>query len=93
MAFPLGTVLSAAPGIISGAAELIRVIRERKSGAKGQDTDRLAELENLVERQALLIEELAQNNSNMVLAVRNNRVVAALAIALALLALAIVIWR
>lgn len=93
MAFPLGTVLAAAPGIISGAAELIRAIRERKSGGKAQDVGKLAELETLIERQALIIEELAQNNSNLVLAVRNNRVIAAAAAALAFLALLMAIWR
>jgi hypothetical protein len=87
MAFPLGSVLTAAPGVISAATELIRIIRERKSGPQAPEpaTDKIAELEALLEKQAELIEELAVNNRNMALAVRNNRLVAGAALLLALL--------
>jgi uncharacterized coiled-coil protein SlyX len=87
MAFPLLTVLGAAPGLISAATELIRVIRKRKSGTQTPEpeTDRIAELESLLEKQAQLIEELAVNNRNLALAVRNNRLIAGAALLLALL--------
>lgn len=85
MAFPLGTVLSATPGLISAAADIIKVIRDRKQ-APGAETEKLAELESLVEKQAVLIEELAVNNRNLVLAVRNNRVLSMISLAVGLLA-------
>ncbi|MEJ2105694.1 MAG: hypothetical protein P8X48_00015 [Acidiferrobacteraceae bacterium] len=91
MPFPLGTVLSAAPGVISAAADVIRAIRERKGGTKSEE-DKLTELENLLERQAVIIEDLAQNNRNLALAVRNNRIVATIGAGLGITALAIAIW-
>ena len=92
MPFPLGTVLSAAPGVISAAADVIRAIRERKGGTKAEE-DKLTELENLLERQAVIIEDLAQNNRNLALAVRNNRIVATIGAGLGITALAIAIWH
>ena len=86
MAFPLATVLSAAPGIISAATDIIKVIRDRKKQAPVPEPEKLNELESLVEKQALLIEELAVNNRNMVMAVRNNRVVSAVSMILAIAA-------
>ena len=93
MAFPLATVLSAAPGIISAAADVIRMIRERskkdkdKEAESGPETEKLKELVNLIEQQAMVIEELAINNRNMALAVRNNRILSALGLSIALIAL------
>lgn len=91
MAFPLVTVLGAAPGVISAAAELIRLIRDRKKEKPEAipSADRFAELETLLEKQAELIEELAVNNRNLALAVRNNRIVAAGALLIAILALGV----
>jgi predicted outer membrane lipoprotein len=86
MALPLGTVLAAAPGIITAAADIIKVIRERKKKHPEAETDKLSELESLVEQQALVIEELAINNRNMVMAVKVNRVISAIAIAVAAVA-------
>ena len=76
MAFPLGAVLAAAPSVISAAADIIRVIKEKKtSNTEPQpESQRLDEMASLIERQAQVIEELALNNSNLALAVRNNRI-------------------
>ena len=84
MAFPLGAVLSAAPSVISAAADIIRVIKEKKSSeVEAQpESERLNELASLIERQAKVIEELAVNNSNLALAVRNNRILSAISIAI-----------
>jgi len=93
MPFPLAAVLTAAPGIISAAADLIRMIREKKMPAATEpdepvvdsakhNAEKINELENLIERQAQLIEELALNNSNLALAVKNNRVLSAISIAI-----------
>ena len=93
MPFPLAAVLTAAPGIISAAADLIRMIREKKTPAATEpdepvvdsakhNAEKINELENLIERQAQLIEELALNNSNLALAVKNNRVLSAISIAI-----------
>lgn len=93
MAFPLATVLSAAPGIISAAADVIRMIRERskkekdKEAESSPEAEKIKELVNLIEQQAMVIEELAINNRNMALAVRNNRILSMLGLSIGLLAL------
>ncbi len=88
MALPLITVLSTAPGVISAATELIRMMRKRQVGKheSASPTDKLAELEAMLEKQAELIEKLAVNNRNLALAVRNNRIIAGLALLVAVLA-------
>jgi len=86
MALPLGTVLAAAPGIITAAADIIKVIRERKKQAPQAETEKLVELESLIEKQALVIEELAKNNRNMVMAVKINRSISAVSIGIAVVA-------
>lgn len=89
MAFPLATVLTAAPGLITAAADIVRVIRERRQPQPEQpaepDSKRLDELTALIEQQAKLIEELAINNQQLSLAVRNNRMLSLASLALALL--------
>jgi hypothetical protein len=84
MAFPLGAVLAAAPSVISAAADIIRVIKEKKTGGPEVDaqpeSEKLNELASLIERQAQVIEELAVNNSNLALAVRNNRILSAISL-------------
>ncbi|MBI1424228.1 MAG: hypothetical protein GC149_12220 [Gammaproteobacteria bacterium] len=92
MAFPLATVLNAAPGLISAAADIIGMIRKNKQAVPQADTAKLDELAALLEQQAKVLEELALNNRNLVLAVRNNRIVAVAAVALALCATGIAIW-
>jgi len=96
MAFPLATVLTAAPGIISAAADIIGAIRHRKqTPAKPKphsDPERVDELAALIERQAMVIEELALNNRNLVLAVRNNRILSTISTGIGLLALGLAIW-
>ena len=87
MAFPLGTVLSTAPGLISAAADIIRAIKHKKQEPPQPpqpDTQKIDELTNLVEKQAEVIEELALNNRNLVLAVRNNRILAVLSLVIGL---------
>jgi hypothetical protein len=76
MPFPLAAVLTAAPTVISAAADIIRVIREKKINepVAQPDSQKLDEITDLIERQAQVIEELALNNSNLALAVRNNRI-------------------
>ncbi len=89
MAFPLAAVLSAAPGLISAAADVIRIIRERKKTQQEPqpESEKLNELASLIEQQAKIIEELAINNRNMVLAVRNNRIIAIAALVVGVLAI------
>lgn len=81
MVFPLATVLTTAPGLISAAAEIIRAIRDRKNQSQQPqpDMERLNDMATLIEQQALVIEELAINNRNMALAVRNNRILSSVA--------------
>jgi len=96
MAFPLGTVLSAAPGLISAAADIIRAIKQKKQAPPQPpppDTQKIDELASLVEKQAVIIEELALNNRNLVLAVRNNRILSVLSLAIGLAAWMFVLWN
>jgi len=103
MPFPLAAVLSAAPGVISAAADLIRIIREKKTqevivpdpekiDSAKINAEKIDELENLIEKQAQLIEELALNNSNLALAVKNNRILSAVSIAIGLSAVVLSLW-
>ncbi|MGD8939831.1 MAG: hypothetical protein PVJ72_10655 [Gammaproteobacteria bacterium] len=80
MPFPLAAVLTAAPSVISAAADIIRVIREKKFNepVAQPDSQKFDEIADLIERQAQVIEELALNNSNLALAVRNNRILSAI---------------
>ena len=92
MPFPLATVLTAAPGLISAAADVIRIIRERKKNTElPPEEDKTRELVELIEQQAIVIEELAVNNRNMALAVRNNRLLSAISIVIAITALAVAV--
>ena len=92
MAIPLAAILSAAPGVISAAAEIIRTIKQSKASPPphpevAAEDPRIQELVNLLEQQAQVIENLAQANQQLALAVRNNRILMAVVAALALLAI------
>ena len=88
MPFPLATVLTAAPGLISAAADIIRIIKTRKKNAEATpEEDKTQELVELIEQQAIVIEELAVNNRNMALAVRNNRYLSAISTVIAIIAI------
>ena len=81
MPFPFLTVLAAAPGILSGAADLVRLIRSKGKGETAGDLEKqVTELREIVARQSVLIEELAQSNQNMALAMRNGRILALVAL-------------
>lgn len=88
MAFPLANILNAAPGLISAATDIIGMIRKNKQHAAQPDTAKYDELAALVEQQAKVLEELALNNRNLVLAVRNNRIVALVSMVMATAAIA-----
>lgn len=92
MAFPLATVLAAAPGLISTATDIIRLIKQKKKSAPLPDKARLDELVNLLEQQAQVIEELALNNRNMAIAVRNNRVFSLISLLMSAIMLGVVIF-
>jgi|GEM_PF-1758592 len=94
MPFPLAAVLAAAPSVISAAADIIRVIREKKTNEPQNepvvvqaDSARFDEITDLLERQAQVIEELALNNSNLALAVKYNRILSVISIAVAVVAI------
>ena len=92
MPFPLATVLTAAPGLISAAADVIRIIKTRKKNTEATpEEDKTQELVELIEQQAIVIEELAVNNRNMALAVRNNRYLSAISIVIAVVAIIVAI--
>lgn len=89
MAFSLGSVLSAAPGVIGAATDIMELVRKRKGLSPSPETDRSNELSALIEKQAEVIEDLAQNNRDLALAVRVNRRLTALSLLLAIAALAV----
>lgn len=95
MAFPLVTVLSAAPGLIAAAADIIRLIKERKKEEPKPEewpgSEKLDEMAELLEKQAGVIEELALNNRNLALAVRNNRWLSIVSIVIATIAILLAI--
>ena len=94
MPFPLATVLTAAPGLISAAADVIRIIKERKKNTKlPPEEDKTQELVALIEQQAIVIEKLAVNNRNMALAVRNNRLLSAISTVIAIIALTVAMFN
>lgn len=92
MPFPLATVLNAAPGLISAAAEIIGLVKSKKISAP-PEANRYEELTALIEQQAKVIEELALNNRNLVLAVRNNRIMALASLTIAVCAIVIAVWQ
>ena len=91
MSFPLATVLTAAPGLIAAAADIIRAIKDRKHGEPQADIDKFDQLSELIERQALIIEDLALNNKNLVQEVRKNRIISIVSLIVGGLALALVV--
>ena len=95
MAFPLGTVLAAAPGIISAAADIIKLVRNRKTGDTEEQTQdtRLDDMMLLIEKQAVLIEEMARQNKQLALAVQNNRMLAMVATAAGVIACLLVFFQ
>jgi len=92
MAFPLVTVLTAAPGIISAATDIIRAIKDKKNNPAIPESEKLSEIGQLIEKQAQVIEDLALNNRNLALAVRNNRVISFISILIGVMACALAIW-
>ena len=92
MAFPLVTVLTAAPGIISAATDIIRAIKDKKMSDTLPDEERLSKIADLIERQAMVVEELAVSNRNLALAVRNNRIISFISILIGVMACALAIW-
>ena len=94
MAFPLASVLAAAPGIISAAADIIKLIRHKKpeDTPRQSSDERYDELVALIEKQALVIEELAKNNRQLALAVRNNRILSFISLSVAVVAIGLAIW-
>jgi hypothetical protein len=93
MAIPLVTVLTAAPGVISTVSDIIKAVRYLRTSKEPAREKTIAEIEALLEQQALAMSELAESNRNLALAARTNRRIALLSLALALIAVVIAIVR
>lgn len=93
MAIPLVTVLTAAPGVISTVSDIIKAVRYLRSSKEPDREKMITEIEELLEKQALAMSELAESNRNLALAVRTNRRLTILSLALALIAVVIAIVR
>ncbi|MCA9501019.1 MAG: hypothetical protein KC588_17625 [Nitrospira sp.] len=93
MAFPLTAVLKSAPEIIFASKELYETIR--KYWARDGKTPLSEKVENigsLMEEQAKVIDDLAINNKNLVLAIRNTRIISLISLLIGITACILAIW-
>jgi hypothetical protein len=93
MAFSLGMVLAAAPEIIAGATEVIKLVKSMKSGESGPNEKTINDIEDLLEKQAMALHDIAESNRNLALAVRTNRIIAIVSLLIAIVALVLAIVR
>ena len=93
MAIPLAAVLAATPGVISTVADIIKAIRYLRAKGSGLNEKTIKEIEALLEQQALALNEIAESNRNLALAVRTNRIIAAVSLLVAIGTLAFVMLR
>jgi len=93
MAIPLWTVLTAAPGVIATASDLIKAVRSLRSSGDRDREKTIKQIEELIEKQAVAMRELAENNRSLALAARNNRILAGVSLAVAVMAVVIAIVR
>lgn len=93
MAIPLMAVLTAAPGLISTVAEIVRATRSMRSGGTGLNEKTIQQLEELLEQQAVVLSEMAESNRNLALAVRTNRIIAGVSLLAAIGALLVAVFR
>ena len=87
MAIPLGIVLAATPQVIAAVMEIIKGVKSLRKGGS-QPTERtIKEIEDLLEKQAVALHDIAENNRNLALAVRTNRIIAGVSLLIAVVAL------
>jgi len=91
MAIPLVTVLTAAPGVISTVSDIVKAVRYLRSSKEPDREKTITEIEELLEKQALAMSEIAESNRNLALAVRTNRRIAIMSLLLAVIAVIIAI--
>jgi CHASE3 domain sensor protein len=93
MTIPLVAVLTAAPGVIASVTEIVKAIRSLRKSGSGLNEKTIKDIEELLEKQAVALSELAESNRNLALAVRNNRILAGVALVVAIGALVTAILR
>jgi hypothetical protein len=93
MAIPLAAVLTAAPGLISMVADIIKAIRSVRKSGGGLNEKTIQQLEDLLEKQAVALSEIAESNRNLALAVRTNRIIAGVSLLIAMAALVFALLR
>jgi hypothetical protein len=93
MAFSLGMVLEAAPDIIAGATEVIKLVKSLKSSESGPNEKTINKIEDLLEKQAMALHDIAESNRNLAIAVRTNRIIASASLLIAIMALVFAIVR
>jgi hypothetical protein len=87
MAIPLSMVLTATPQVIAAVVEIIKGVKSLRTGGS-QPTERtIKEIEDLLEKQAVALRDIAESNRNLALAVRTNRIIAGVSLLLAVGAL------
>lgn len=93
MAIPLVAVLKATPGVVSTVADIISAVRFLRTSGGGPTEKTIKDIEELLEKQAVVMSEIAESNRNLALAVRNNRLIAGASLLVALGALAFALLR
>ena len=93
MAIPLVAVLKAAPGVISTVADIVKAIRFLRTSGGGLNEQTIKQIEDLLEKQAVALSDLAESNRNLALAVRANRIIAGVSLLAAIAALVIALLR
>jgi hypothetical protein len=87
MAIPLSMVLTATPQVIAAVVEIIKGVKSLRTGGS-QPTERtIKEIEDLLEKQAVALRDIAESNRNLALAVRTNRIIAGVSLLIAVGAL------
>ena len=87
MAIPLSMVLTATPQVIAAVVEIIKGVKSLRTGGS-QPTERtIKEIEDLLEKQAVALRDIAESNRNLALAVRTNRIIAGMSLLIAVGAL------
>ncbi len=87
MAIPLGMVLAATPQIIATVVEIIMRVKSLRAGGSKPTEKTIKEIEDLLEKQAAALRDIAESNRNLALAVRTNRLIAGVSLLIAVGAL------
>jgi hypothetical protein len=93
MAIHLVAALKAAPNVIASVTGIIQAVNALKSSGSGPNEKTIKEIEDLLEKQAVAMRDIAESNRNLALAVRANRIITGVSLLVAIAALVFAIVR